>query len=147
MHSECLLCVTVCCGLYYSLLCCVLQFAVLCITVCCVVCCSLLFGLCRLACVPHADVVFPFFAWLGYINSGINPFIYAYSMKDFRRAFIRILCCCRCCYVTTSATTTTSSSAIAMPYSNTTSSSWCYCCYCCCCCCLHGSHNIVTFHF
>nr|ANO38984.1 GCR001 [Schmidtea mediterranea] len=30
--------------------------------------------------------------WLGYINSAVNPMIYAHSMRDFRRAFIHILC-------------------------------------------------------
>ncbi|KAG1943481.1 5-hydroxytryptamine receptor 4 isoform X1 [Pimephales promelas] len=31
--------------------------------------------------------------WLGYINSGLNPFLYAFLNRAFRRAFIRILCC------------------------------------------------------
>ncbi|CAH8547697.1 unnamed protein product [Heterobilharzia americana] len=31
--------------------------------------------------------------WLGYINSCINPIIYAHSMNEFRRAFKRLLCC------------------------------------------------------
>ena len=55
---------------------------------------NLLFGLCRLDCVPHAHIVFPVFNWLGYINSGMNPIIYALSMRDFRRAFSKVLCCC-----------------------------------------------------
>ncbi|XP_072120536.1 5-hydroxytryptamine receptor 4 [Mobula birostris] len=33
------------------------------------------------------------FLWLGYINSGLNPFLYAYLNKSFRRAFLTILCC------------------------------------------------------
>ncbi|MGH0158791.1 UNVERIFIED_CONTAM: hypothetical protein FKN15_036297 [Acipenser sinensis] len=31
--------------------------------------------------------------WLGYINSGLNPFLYAFLNRSFRRAFLRILCC------------------------------------------------------
>nr|XP_036871821.1 5-hydroxytryptamine receptor 4 [Manis javanica] len=33
------------------------------------------------------------FLWLGYINSGLNPFLYAFLNKSFRRAFLSILCC------------------------------------------------------
>jgi len=57
---------------------------------------NLLYGLCR--CVQHADILFRVFTWLGYINSGMNPVIYACSLRDFRRAFARRLvftgCCC-----------------------------------------------------
>lgn len=53
-----------------------------------------LYGICHLNCVLHAEVVFPVFTWLGYLNSGMNPVIYAASMRDFRRAFSKILCCC-----------------------------------------------------
>uniref|UniRef100_H3A5A0 5-hydroxytryptamine receptor 4 n=1 Tax=Latimeria chalumnae TaxID=7897 RepID=H3A5A0_LATCH len=31
--------------------------------------------------------------WLGYVNSGLNPFLYAFLNKAFRRAFLMILCC------------------------------------------------------
>ncbi|XP_028668737.2 5-hydroxytryptamine receptor 4 isoform X1 [Erpetoichthys calabaricus] len=33
------------------------------------------------------------FLWLGYINSMLNPFLYAFLNKSFRRAFLIILCC------------------------------------------------------
>ena len=56
---------------------------------------NVLYGICHDKCVPHAHIVFPVFTWLGYINSGMNPVIYALSMKDFRRAFTKIMffCC------------------------------------------------------
>lgn len=50
------------------------------------------YGLCHEQCVHHSEVLFPVFTWLGYINSGMNPVIYAYSMRDFRRAFLKIVC-------------------------------------------------------
>jgi len=57
---------------------------------------NLLYGLC--SCVQNADILFRVFTWLGYINSGMNPVIYACSLRDFRRAFARRLiftgCCC-----------------------------------------------------
>ena len=52
---------------------------------------NLLYGACRhVGCVQHADVLFRVFTWLGYINSGMNPVIYACSLRDFRRAFARL---------------------------------------------------------
>lgn len=33
--------------------------------------------------------------WLGYINSTLNPILYAFLNKSFRRAFLIILCCGR----------------------------------------------------
>ena len=33
--------------------------------------------------------------WLGYINSMLNPILYAFLNKSFRRAFLIILCCGR----------------------------------------------------
>ena len=69
---------------------------------------NLLYGVCRhVGCVQHADTLFRIFTWLGYINSGMNPVIYACSLRDFRRAFARIVgyrhlrcwrCCCCCCW-------------------------------------------------
>ncbi|CAF3357335.1 unnamed protein product [Rotaria socialis] len=39
-------------------------------------------------------LVFQLFTWFGYINSSVNPIIYAYSSREFRRAFIKYLCRC-----------------------------------------------------
>nr|XP_015859186.1 5-hydroxytryptamine receptor 4 isoform X1 [Peromyscus maniculatus bairdii]XP_015859187.1 5-hydroxytryptamine receptor 4 isoform X1 [Peromyscus maniculatus bairdii]XP_015859188.1 5-hydroxytryptamine receptor 4 isoform X1 [Peromyscus maniculatus bairdii] len=39
------------------------------------------------------EQVWTAFLWLGYINSGLNPFLYAFLNKSFRRAFLVILCC------------------------------------------------------
>ena len=55
---------------------------------------NVLYGLCNTTCVKRADILLPVFTWLGYINSSMNPVIYACSMRDFRRAFYKILCCC-----------------------------------------------------
>ena len=53
---------------------------------------NLLYGACRhVGCVQHAEVLFRVFTWLGYINSGMNPVIYACSLRDFRRAFARLV--------------------------------------------------------
>ena len=41
---------------------------------------------------PDHEVIFAVFTWLGYLNSGCNPIIYAFSSRDFRRAFLKILC-------------------------------------------------------
>ena len=47
--------------------------------------------------------IFAIFFWLGYLNSAMNPFVYAYFSRDFRCAFERLLTSrrgCRCgCYV------------------------------------------------
>ena len=39
-------------------------------------------------------ILFKLFTWLGYINSGMNPIIYAMSMRDFKRAFSKMIFCC-----------------------------------------------------
>jgi hypothetical protein len=38
------------------------------------------------------EFIYSMVTWLGYINSGCNPIIYAFSSRDFRRAFARLLC-------------------------------------------------------
>ena len=55
---------------------------------------NIILGICGADCVSSPDIVFPIFTWFGYINSGVNPIIYALSMRDFRRAFGRIVFCC-----------------------------------------------------
>ena len=55
---------------------------------------NVLIGICNEQCVIHPEIIMPIFTWLGYINSGVNPIIYAFAMRDFRRAFGRILFCC-----------------------------------------------------
>ncbi|KAL8591631.1 hypothetical protein ACOMHN_030517 [Nucella lapillus] len=55
---------------------------------------NLLIGVCKAACVTNPDILFPVVSWLGYINSGMNPIIYALSMRDFRRAFTKMVFCC-----------------------------------------------------
>ncbi|XP_059163483.1 dopamine receptor 2-like [Physella acuta] len=57
-------------------------------------CANVLFGLCHSECIYRPEILFPVFTWLGYINSGMNPIIYALSMKDFRRAFSKMILCC-----------------------------------------------------
>ncbi|XP_005099999.1 dopamine receptor 2 [Aplysia californica] len=57
-------------------------------------CLNVLLGICQEKCVYRAEVLFPVFTWLGYINSGMNPIIYALSMRDFRRAFSKMIFCC-----------------------------------------------------
>ncbi|XP_054257970.1 dopamine receptor 2 [Macrosteles quadrilineatus] len=54
---------------------------------------NLLSGFC-LHCIWQEELVTAIVNWLGWINSGMNPVIYACWSKDFRRAFARILCIC-----------------------------------------------------
>ncbi|XP_011633421.1 octopamine receptor 1-like [Pogonomyrmex barbatus] len=42
--------------------------------------------------VQPPDVLMPALTWLGWINSAINPFIYAFYSADFRIAFWRLTC-------------------------------------------------------
>ncbi|XP_055600715.1 dopamine receptor 2-like [Uranotaenia lowii] len=54
---------------------------------------NLLSGFCP-ACIAHEEIVSAVVTWLGWINSSMNPVIYACWSRDFRRAFVRILCVC-----------------------------------------------------
>ncbi|XP_060526347.1 dopamine receptor 2 [Cylas formicarius] len=54
---------------------------------------NLLSGFC-LQCIWHEKIVLAIVTWLGWINSSMNPVIYACWSRDFRRAFLRILCVC-----------------------------------------------------
>jgi hypothetical protein len=31
--------------------------------------------------------------WFGYVNSLLNPFLYVYSSRNFRKAIMETLCC------------------------------------------------------
>ena len=55
---------------------------------------NMLYGVCKIDCITNPDILFPVVTWLGYINSGMNPIIYALSMRDFRRAFSKMVFCC-----------------------------------------------------
>ncbi|XP_050069243.1 dopamine receptor 2 [Anopheles maculipalpis] len=54
---------------------------------------NLLSGFC-MHCIAHEEIVSAVVTWLGWINSSMNPVIYACWSRDFRRAFVRILCVC-----------------------------------------------------
>ncbi|XP_011496165.1 PREDICTED: dopamine receptor 2, partial [Ceratosolen solmsi marchali] len=54
---------------------------------------NLLSGFCA-KCIWREEIISTAVSWLGWINSAMNPVIYACWSRDFRRAFIRILCCC-----------------------------------------------------
>lgn len=55
--------------------------------------CNLIAAACE-HCLSDA-FIFDFVTWLGHVNSGINPVIYALSMKNMRLAFISVIQC-RC---------------------------------------------------
>ncbi|VDP71753.1 unnamed protein product [Echinostoma caproni] len=40
----------------------------------------------------HDYIIFPLVTWLGFVNSSINPFIYAFSLRDIKRVFRETLC-------------------------------------------------------
>ncbi|XP_067106999.1 trace amine-associated receptor 1 [Osmerus mordax] len=49
-----------------------------------------------------AEVIWDIFLWLGYVNSSLNPFLYGFFNRSFRRAFLMIMGC-RLCLPGTSA--------------------------------------------
>lgn len=52
---------------------------------------NVLAGVCQ-SCVNSSQLMITSFTWLGYVNSMLNPFIYAFFSRDFRQAFHSILC-------------------------------------------------------
>ncbi|RXG55316.1 Octopamine receptor beta-1R [Armadillidium vulgare] len=54
------------------------------------------FTICGEACDCPQPVITTLF-WIGYFNSTLNPFIYAYFRKDFREAFMKTLRKLNCC--------------------------------------------------
>jgi len=48
-------------------------------------------------CPETPPVVVSVLFWIGYVNSALNPLIYALFNRDFRRAFQQTLAVCRCC--------------------------------------------------
>ncbi|CAG2164749.1 unnamed protein product [Oppiella nova] len=55
---------------------------------------NILMGICAESCVFEPELLGSVVTWLGWLNSAMNPVIYACWSRDFRRAFRRILCSC-----------------------------------------------------
>ena len=53
-------------------------------------------ALCGDLCPPTPPVIVSVLFWIGYVNSALNPLIYALFNRDFRHAFQRTLAACRC---------------------------------------------------
>lgn len=53
---------------------------------------NILMGVCPDSCISDPELVLSIVTWLGWLNSGMNPVIYACWSRDFRRAFKKILC-------------------------------------------------------
>jgi len=54
-------------------------------------------ALCGELCPATPPVVVSVLFWIGYVNSALNPLIYALFNRDFRHAFQQTLAACRCC--------------------------------------------------
>lgn len=53
---------------------------------------NIVVALCGTDCIYKLQVIVPVITWLGWLNSAMNPVIYACWSRDFRRAFRRVLC-------------------------------------------------------
>lgn len=53
---------------------------------------NILVALCGRRCIYKPEILFSVVTWLGWLNSAMNPVIYACWSRDFRRAFRRVLC-------------------------------------------------------
>eukprot|EP00058_Branchiostoma_floridae_P023455 XP_002608945.1 hypothetical protein BRAFLDRAFT_85480 [Branchiostoma floridae] len=53
---------------------------------------NIIISACSFQCIDGVDFLYAIFTWLGYVNSGFNPIIYACSSMEFRRAFAKTLC-------------------------------------------------------
>ncbi|UYV73653.1 GPRDOP2 [Cordylochernes scorpioides] len=53
---------------------------------------NVLVGICGDTFLADSELVISVVTWLGWINSGMNPMIYACWSRDFRRAFYKLLC-------------------------------------------------------
>ncbi|XP_019644453.1 PREDICTED: dopamine receptor 2-like [Branchiostoma belcheri] len=53
---------------------------------------NIIISACSFQCIDGVDFLYAIFTWLGYVNSGFNPIIYACSSIEFRRAFAKTLC-------------------------------------------------------
>ncbi|XP_033125516.1 dopamine receptor 2-like [Anneissia japonica] len=47
-------------------------------------------------CIKYPQLIIPIMTWLGWSNSALNPFIYAFVSRHFRMAFYKILCSAHC---------------------------------------------------
>jgi len=53
---------------------------------------NIVIALCGIKCVYKPHILMSIVTWLGWLNSAMNPVIYACWSRDFRRAFRRVLC-------------------------------------------------------